>query len=74
LGFRSPQSPEELGIENPCPDLQAKWDGGAKRWAVQIPTADFDVSKLMPYFEATARHMELYMPDESSKEEISENV
>lgn len=59
LRFRSPQNPEELGIKNPCPDLKAKWDGYFKRWAVRIPSGDFNVSELMPYFKATAKHMNL---------------
>ena len=59
LRFKLPKDPKELNIDNPCPDLEAKWDNPYKRWAVQIPTADFDVSKLMPYFEATAKHMKL---------------
>ena len=59
LRFKLPQDPEKLEITNPCTDLSAKWDEYFKRWAVQIPTADFDVSKLMPYFGATAKHMKL---------------
>jgi len=59
LRFKLPQNPAELNITNPCPCLEAKWDEPYKRWAVQIPTADFDISKLMPYFEATAKHMKL---------------
>ena len=59
LRFKLPQNPEKLSINNPCPDLEAKWDKPYKRWVVQIPTADFDIPKLMPYFEATAEHMNL---------------
>ena len=59
LRFKLPQDPKELNINNPCSDLRARWDGYFKRWAVQIPSADSDVSELMPYFEATAKHMDL---------------
>ncbi len=66
LKFKLPQNPKEIGIENPCLDLKAKWDEYFKRWTVQIPTADFDVSKLMPYFEATASYMNLSENDTRS--------
>ncbi len=59
LRFKLPKDPKELDIENPRPDLKARWDGYFKRWAVQIPAADFDVSELMPYFEETAKYMNL---------------
>lgn len=59
LRFKLPQDPKTLNITNPCHNLETKWDEYFKRWAVQIPAADFDVSKLMPYFEATATYMNL---------------
>ena len=59
LRFKLPKEPKELDIENPCPNLRARWDNYFKRWAVKIPSADFDVSRLIPYFEATAKYMNL---------------
>jgi hypothetical protein len=59
LRFKLPQHPENLDISDPCPNLKTRWEEYFKRWAVQIPSADFDVSKLVPYFEEAAKHMNL---------------
>ena len=55
LTFRLPDHPDNLDIDNPCPELEWKWGKAHRMWAVKIPSIDFDISKLMPYFEYNSR-------------------
>jgi hypothetical protein len=57
LTFRLPDHPDNLDIDNPCPELEWKWGKAHRMWAVRIPSVDFDISKLIPYFEYNSHNV-----------------
>ena len=57
LGFKLPQPPEQMGLNEPHPEAEHRWVGEYSEYYVRIDKADCDLSGYIPFMEAAYRHV-----------------